>query len=113
MALGSRRRADSASSAATTLCPVKGDIGLHQHTLATPLIDDGQDPKGPAGHELVVHEIHAPRLIATTGRRHHPTMQTEPLLTTGAHPHLQALQAIQAVNPLLVISPPFASQHDP
>jgi len=44
-------------------------------------------------------------------RDHWP--QTEPLLTTGAHPHLQALQAIQPVTPLLVISPPFASQHDP
>jgi hypothetical protein len=29
------------------------------------------------------------------------------------HPHLQALEAVQAVDPLLVIWPPFASQHDP
>src|SRR4051812_37795902 len=90
----------------------QGDVGLHQHTLATPLIDDGQYPKRPAGDELVVHEVHAPRLIAAA-RRYGATMQTEPLLAARAHPHLQPLEAVQAMNPLLVIRPSFTAQHDP
>src|SRR5688572_2806247 len=89
------------------------DVGLHQHTLTTPLIDDGQHPKGAATDELVVDEIHTPGLIAATRRRHDPALQTEPLLAPCAHPHLQALESVQAMDALLVVRPAFPSQHDP
>jgi hypothetical protein len=52
-----------------------------------------------------VDEVHTPGLIATARRGHDAAMQTEPLLTTGAHPHLQTLEAVQAMDPLLVIRP--------
>src|SRR5262249_2189637 len=89
------------------------DVGLHQHTLATPLIDDGQHPKRPAGDELVMDEIHTPRLIATARRWRNTARNAKALPPAGAHPHLQPLKAVQAMDPLLVIRPAFAAQHDP
>ena len=97
MALGTGRRAASVSRASTTLSPVN-DTLVSINTLSRPLIKNGQHPKGAPGDELVVDEVHAPRLIATTRWRHDAAVQTEPLLAPRAHTHLQALDTIQAVN---------------
>ena len=91
----------------------QGHIGLHQHTLTTPLINHGEDPKRASGGQLVMHEVHAPGLIAPSGRWHGAPVQAEPLLPSRAQPHLQPLQTVEPVDPLLVVRPAFAPEHDP
>jgi hypothetical protein len=47
---------------------------LSDRTLATPLIDDGEDPKRAAVRELVVHKVHASALPRTRRCRHRAAM---------------------------------------
>jgi hypothetical protein len=54
--------------------------GVQQHTFATLFIDHGQHPKFSAVLQLIMHEVHTPRLVRGRRRRCRSSMQTDPRL---------------------------------
>lgn len=60
-----------------------------------------------------MHEVHAPPLAGPDRRRRWTAVQGEVFPPTHAHPQLQAVQAIQAVDALLVHRPALSSQQHP
>ena len=52
---------------------------LQDRAPATPLIDDGQDPKRSTVDQCIVDEIHAPALMGACGRRRNAAVQARVL----------------------------------
>jgi hypothetical protein len=56
-------------------------------------------------------KIHTPALMGTLGLWDDPAVQAHVLAPTDSHAQLQAFQAIQPSDPLLVHQPSFPAQH--
>ena len=69
IARGSPRKIAAWSRASPTQRPVRLKPGSRA-TLATPLIDDGEDAEFPSVEHLIVDEVHAPVLARAGGGRH-------------------------------------------
>lgn len=85
---------------------------LQQHTLAAPFINDCEHSEFPSTQKLIVHEIHAPRLIRTGWHWCWTMMQTDPLASSIAHSDLEPLQAIKPVHTISASAPAFPTQQD-
>lgn len=72
------------------------EVGLQAHTLAAPLINDGEHAKCPPVEHLVVDEIHAPMLVRASGRLRLPPQQRDAFAAFDLHAQLQTLLAGQS-----------------
>ena len=84
--MGKARRPDSRCRASATSLSVSEKPRRQRQTLATPLIDDGEDPESPPVGELIVNEIHASVLVGSHRRGHWTTMQADALTPRHSHP---------------------------
>jgi Recombinase zinc beta ribbon domain len=100
-------------SASLIICPDIRGPHLQQRTLATPLIDDGQDPKRAAISQRIVHEVHGPALRGAGPARRRPAVQSHVLTAKHAHADLQAFEPIQPTHPLMIHVPAFPPEQDP
>ena len=86
-------------------------VGLQHDTLATPLIDHGEDPELASVEHLVVHEVHAPMLIRSACGHDFAARQGDALAPSDLHAQLQAFEAVEPVHAFLAHGPAFTPEH--
>ena len=84
---------------------------LQYRTLATPLINDGEDTEGVSVGQRIVDKVHAPALVQVRGGGHRTPMPALVITPPDPHPQLQTLEPIPAVQALLVHGPTLPTDH--
>src|SRR4030095_14699881 len=86
-------------------------VVIQIRTLATPLINDGEDAELASVMRLVVHKIHTPVLIRSSGRHDFAAQEGDALAPLDLHAHLRGIPAGYPLHPLLARLPAFALEH--
>ena len=85
-------------------------VGLDPQALAGVVILHGEQAQRTTADHAVMHEVEAPSLVGALRRGRRRTAAHDALLAPPTLTHLQALLAIQPVNPLVVVRDAVAAQ---
>ena len=77
-------------------------VGLDPEAFAGVVVDDREQPQRAAVHQPVVDEVQAPAFIGLDRCRRSERAPGQALFTAPTLPHLQALGAIESVDPLVI-----------
>jgi hypothetical protein len=86
---------------------------LQHRTLATPVIDDRQDPEGSPIGQGIMHKIHTPALGRSRRRGNGSSVQGPMLSPPDAHVELQSFEPVQPAHSFPIHPPAFATQEHP